>query len=344
MRLFLALPGTLVLSGLLLADIVPTPGTQPVKPVFDQADVVCSCAVESLNVLDEHRLERGGKPLIQRHISAKVQVRDSYKTDVNMGVPLYVEFDEELPTMRASMPTLSTGETGILLLKIIAPSVYGFADPFLGVTPFASIPQQRGSLGLSKLQSALAGILHGGNRNDRINALRLLQGIDELSETTLAQVTPLSVSADPEVALSAVAVLLKTRSTDSVDRLENYLAAYIGEAPVALLSIGTELGQVRDPKALPGLEALASSKYLPIKFGAMDAIRGIKDPQSVPVLIRRLDDSNSNIQYIAVITLAEILGKEGDYAPAMYLFDRNPGFYVNLWKTWGDQQGYSIQK
>jgi len=346
MRRFLAIFGILALSQLLLADIVPTPGTQPVSPIFDKADVVCNCMVELLRVVDEQKQERQGRPLLWQHVVATVRINDLYKTTASIGTTVQVEYDHEVPSTRASLPALAEGETALLFLKATEGSRYGFADPFLGATRFASIPLDHGSLGLLKLQSALTAVLRQGTHDDQIRAMRLLQGMDKFGTDTLKQLTFLSASSDPDVALSAIAALLKTRSPDSVERLVNYLNTYSGNArqPFALITIGTELGQVSDSNALPALEALTSSKYLSLRFGAVDAIRRIQDPRSSPVLVQRLDDPDSNIRYVAVITLAEIFGKTGDYAPTMNLFDGNPGFYTSLWKSWWTLEGKSLKK
>jgi hypothetical protein len=346
MRLFLALLDMLLLSQVLLSDIAPIPGTQAVNPVFDEADVVCNCLVESLRVVDERKQGQQGKPLIWQHVVATVHILDLYKTPDSNSVTLQVEFEQELPPTRASMPAPSKGETALLFLKASEGSLYGFADPFLGATPFASIRLEHGPLGLLKLQSALAAVARQGTHDDQIRAMRLLQGMDKVSADALTQLTSLSASSDPDVALSAIAALLKSGSPDSVERLQNYLLAYEGNAhqPFALISIGTELGQITDSKALPTLEALASSKYLSIRFGAVDALRYFKNPNSSSVLVQRLDDPDSNLRYVAVITLAETFGKSGDYAPTMNLFDAHPDFYTNLWKTWWTSEGKSLSE
>jgi hypothetical protein len=50
------------------------------------------------------------------------------------------------------------------------------------------------------------------------------------------------------------------------------------------------------------------------------------------------------VQYIAVITLAEIFAKEGDYAPSKRLYDKNPDLYIGLWKQWAKDTGRALAK
>jgi len=105
-----------------------------------------------------------------------------------------------------------------------------------------------------------------------------------------------------------------------------------------MINIGGELGQIGNERTRTVLESFAGSRYLPIRLGAMSAIRRIRSPESASVLIQRLDDIDENVRYLAVITLAEIFQKYGEYAPGMGLFDKNPGKYVELWKDWYRKQ------
>jgi hypothetical protein len=71
----------------------------------------------------------------------------------------------------------------------------------------------------------------------------------------------------------------------------------------------------------------------------MQSLRKMRSPRAAPVVVSRLDDPNSDIQYLAVITLAETFGKYGDYAPSVYLFRQRPQYYVDLWKKWWEKDG-----
>ncbi len=74
----------------------------------------------------------------------------------------------------------------------------------------------------------------------------------------------------------------------------------------------------------------------------MQALRRIRNAQAASCLIDRLDDSNSYVSYLSLITLAETFEKYGDYAPNMELFDGNPRFYINLWKAWWVENGHNF--
>jgi HEAT repeat protein len=238
------------------------------------------------------------------------------------------------------MAALAKSERAIMFLKTVEPSLFEFADPFLGVIPFSAIPIEGKGWGLARLESALGAILENHNFDDQVNAMRLLQGFDRLSPLTLARLNTLSSSSEPEAAVSAIAVLLTTKSADSVRRLNEWLHTHnSGGPPLALMSIGSELGQVTDANALNDLEGITAARYPSLRLGAVMGIRNIRNPRSARALVARLDDPDSNVRYLAVITLSEIFAKDGEYAPTMYLFDQNPNFYVELWKSWWNREG-----
>jgi hypothetical protein len=75
----------------------------------------------------------------------------------------------------------------------------------------------------------------------------------------------------------------------------------------------------------------------------MDAIRGTKSTTSIPFLMAKLNDPDRDVQYVALISAAEILNKdEGDFAPSMYLFDQKPQYYLGLWKQWWLEEGSKL--
>jgi len=334
MQFYVVLCIILGLSAVARADVGPTPGTQQVRPIFAQSDVVCNCSVTSVAVAEEREVQGNDRRVVWRRMIAKARVEDLYRGTVTVGSTILIEYEDERPATRV-LPVLIAGSRALLFLRMGPSLNYTFSDAFMGVTLFTSIPLQQGSSGLVKLQSALADVLGASNHNDTIAALRILQGFDQLGSNTLGKVEPLSNSNDPAVALGAIAVLLNTKSPVSVEQLREYLSGHNGAAePVALVSIGSELGQIDDERALASIESLADSRYLTIRLGAMHALRRMKSEASATVLIHKLDDPDSIIQYLAVITLAEIFKKQGEYSPSLHSFDQKPLDYINLWKAW----------
>jgi HEAT repeats len=330
---FLILVG-LALAAALRADVGPIPGEQAVRPLFEAADLVCFCSVRSVEAQGPKTGPDGNASRPGLAV-AGVRVENLYKSSGPDPVSATVQYEEG---------QLWKGERAILFLKLTASAVYELADPFIGATPFGSIPPASSNSGLPGLESTLAVLARPPDRDDQMNAMKLLQGFDSLEETTTSELISLSSSKDSQIALSALAVLLKNKRPENVERLRTYLANYSSDsAPISLVSIGTELSQVRDEKALPNLEALTDSMLVSIRMGAMQALRAMKNPKAAGTLVKRLDDTDSYVRYLAVISLAETFGKYGDFAPSMYLFDRNPEFHLGLWKSWWATEGQMFQ-
>jgi hypothetical protein len=310
------------------AETAPIPGTEPVQPVFDKADLVCGGRVESVTVVAE-----GGSG---NKVRVTASLIDSFK-----GGPVPEAFVFEYPRDPMSeLLGIRSGDLALLFLSRTASGRYELTNLFIGLTIFSSLIPIAGEAGLEKLQHGLAAIVRRGNRNDQVSAMRLLEGFGRLDRSTLLAVDALSSSTDPEIAFSAIGILLKTGMPESISKLRGYLEAYHEDQPtIALISAGTELSLVTNAKALPDVEALSGSRFISIQFAAMDAIRRIASATSAPVLVRRLDDANRNVQYSAVITLAELFDKSGDYGPSIELFDKNPQKYIVLWKQWWADQG-----
>jgi hypothetical protein len=332
----------------LAGDIAIAPGSTPIERVFTQANLVCNCVVKSLDDRISP-MEIRGRPAVHHQVTAHVAIEDIFKSNDQKATEINVVYtidEQKGQRVSGSRLALSKGETALLFLTKAGLDTYEFSDPFIGASQFSSLPTQPGDMGLTKLQQVLAAVVQTAGQTDQLKALQMLQGFDHIADGTLSIVKPLCQSSDANTALTAIGVLLKTKSPESVLRLQLYLDSYTTDAqPVALFVIGPELGEITNAKALPALEALSASRFLSITFGAMDGIRHIRDAASVPTLIRRLDDTNSTVQYGAVITLAEICGKfEGDYAPSMYLFDKKPEYYVGLWKKWWSEEGNKLYK
>jgi len=311
-----------------LAGVAPTPGTEDVKALFDTADLVCSCSVVSVRPNGSEWIQSEGSRVLLRHKVASISALQRYKGASSTNV-FDVEFDGDL---------LSTKENAILFLKSIAPSVYVVTDPFVGSTPFSVLPPPQGE-GIAGLEGALARLAQNTNRDDKLNAMRLLEGFPPLSSQTMSIISSNSTSSDPDVAYTAFAVLLKTGEGEYVKGLRNYVRAHpTDNAPVSILSIGSELARIRDDTAISSLQELSGSRLLSLRIGAMQSLRAIRSRAAAPAIVKRLDDSDGYVRYLAVMTLAETFGKYGNYAPNMGLFDRNPDLYVGLWKSWWEQE------
>jgi hypothetical protein len=314
---------------LVWADIAPTPGTQDVSVLFENADAVCSCVIDSVRDNGSEFVYIDAARVLRRHAIANVHPVETYKAPTPSESSFEVEYDDG---------RLAAGQSAIMFLKSTGPSTYVLADPFLGTTPF-TLPPKGNKQGLQGLEAALVATARGTSLNDQLNAMKLLEGLQRFSPETISTVASLCDSTNSEIAYAAFAVVLKTGLAEHIRKFSNYIRSNpTDDAPSSVLSIGSELGQVRDGEALAALEELSASRLLSVRIGSMQALRAMKNPAAAPTIVKRLDDRDGYIRYIAVMTLAETFAKFDNYAPNMSLFDRNPEYYVGLWKSWWEQQ------
>lgn len=333
--LLLCLVGGMIVISSVSAEVVPTPGTLNVQNLFSRSDVVCICLIQAISPVGSEPAEAGGGPAPQTAYSATATADQLMKAKPSTPTSLIVTYQGN---------RLSKGKTYLLFLRSDGGLTFTMADPYVGSTLFNRLPIGSGSSGWERLESSLAEAAKGKDHDDQTNAMRLLQGFPQVSQPVISGLISLTDSADPDIAFGAFGVLLKSGKSLYVFRLAKYLRKHSFQtAPISILSIGSELSQVQDNEALPALGDLSASSIISVQMGSMQALRALRNPEAAPFVVKRLEDSNAIIRYLAVMTLAETFDKYGEYAPNMSLFDRNPEYYCNLWKSWWITEGQALQ-
>lgn len=322
---------TLLLASLVVSGRVgPIPGSEPVRPAFEKADLVCFGEITDADVVKSND-KSGGSVKSSDHYQLKLH--EIFKETESFPPTITLELPHD---PGASGTSLQRGQSALFFLSKEPNSLFVLSNAFIGVTMFTSLSGGSALEGLPKLETALATEARSGTSiTDRVNALQLLEGFDTLSSATMTIVAGLSSETSPEIALTSIAIQLKNNEPDSVSQLRRFLSAYnVESAPTAILNCGTALGRITDPGALRDIEVLSGSRYLSIQLGAMDALRAIKNQDSAPTLVARLDDSNEMIRYLAVMSLGEIFSSDDAYHPSLKDFRQDQQKFVSHWKEW----------
>jgi hypothetical protein len=253
-----------------------------------------------------------------------------------------VTYVSHSPRVLATDATVADGEVSLFFLKRTGPRNWEFSDAHFGQMRDAFIPT-RGELvgfGLGQLERDIVSSLRaGGMLPEQIAGdLRLLHGFDRLSTETLDLVHNFSKDPNPAVAAGAFSVLVKAGSPDDLSGFCSYLNASDETAHLSEFGFSS-IQDVRSPSARASLECLARTPNPEIRLAAMEAIRVIASPASVPELVRHLDDTDPTMQYLAVISLSEIARRPGEVGPAMPTFDRDPLSFIISWKKWWNETG-----
>lgn len=337
-RIYLCLLTVLLFPLCSFSEIGPLPGGVSVKPIFEQSELVCSARVQSVDITQKENAGSNNSPEILVTVRLRAIVLDVYKAAVPAPRVIVYQYPEAAPD---HVPQIRPGDVELLFLNEITADEYKITNRFIGLTTFSGMSPSPGDTGLDKLQTALATDVQRGTRSDQINAMRLLEGFDQINADTLSAMSPLALLPDSELAFAALAVMLKTRTPESVAKFRQYLDGYTEEQPpMALISAAAELSLITDTRARLDLESLSDNRFVSVQMDAMNAIRHIGSVKSAPVLIQRLDDAYPWVQYLALRALVDLFDKrDNDYGPASDVFFKNPQEYISRWKDWWNAAG-----
>jgi hypothetical protein len=208
-----------------------------------------------------------------------------------------------------------------------------------------------GSGGLNSFEVDLADDMRKHvNDPEGVEMMNILLQFHNISSPTISELDAIGKMSPSKLSLLALEVLCRSggHSRKYVPRLIAMLNDIGTKPPMDFTELGN-LGYGLDYMIetidndttvadLEGLKKLSNFKVLGLD--AMAAIRRFHDPETIPFLVTKLDSDDRDIQYEAVITLAEVTGKdEGDFAPGGGPFDQNPSKYIALWKDWYQSQG-----
>jgi hypothetical protein len=166
--------------------------------------------------------------------------------------------------------------------------------------------------------------------------LRVLRGFRTLSPDALSLVRSLSRNSDIRVALWAFAALARTADWNDLSNLCR--TAQAGSPPGVGYNFAP-IGYIATPYLLRPLECLARTPASSeVNVPAMRAIVGIGSAQSVPEIIKHLEDNNSRgMQDLALAGLRKIVRPSPE---------TDPSRAIQSWRDWWEQTGnrlYPVQ-
>src|ERR1051326_7556298 len=273
-RFLLVLPFLFVATAPRVRATPMSSGPPQMSYLFRYADVVCTCR---LVASEPEPGQPAPAPQIILKMRGTLEVEDAFKpAELRVGDKLTVRFERSFhPGSFSGSPlSMEPGQTSIVFLKATPDGSYRWFDHQHGVMGYfgpTGLPKASTGSGMSKLESALLSLLDIADRTPAtvhyaIFALGKLEGFPILSPETLARLAEYVPSARPVPAFAAIRLILRTKSPQGAELLKQYLDDHEGES---LQDGGMAwVSQVRDPCALPTLEALTRSKYRQVRAGA----------------------------------------------------------------------------
>lgn len=314
-------------------------GSKPMEDRFSDAGLVCLCVpVKTVQV--NPKLKANGK-LAAADFEVAVRIVRLYK-GASRESEIVIRYSDRDPMMGTP---LQEGATYILFLRLLQRNLYESSDAALPAPGLSPPGQMAGSGGgQAQLEDEIRNaISNAPDIASTRESLKLLLEFRTISPQTITRLDRIAQGNPSDVVLLSLEVLCRcvrdpekylSKLITSLLEIEKVNPASTMGLEDNLSGIGDLLASSSTTRDIGGLEKLANSRIPGLGLCALLGIRRLKDPATIPFLIGELDSTNPQIQYEAVITLAEITGKDKNYSPGMGIFLMNRQKYTTLWKSW----------
>jgi len=311
----------LILVGYASAPILSSPNSER---MFADADLVCKGAVIRVwsNAAD-HKMY------------GEIQVDQVFKGDVSINhTVIALEFADGWSSPEGSYR---------LLFLIRSPDgLYWVIDPIWGNLPASArlLDTPKGATEpIEILKFELVSALQESDSKIVIAALLILGHFRTLEYAD--SIKRLIPNRDKEIEGNALSILMLRKEFSVLNEAVVYAQLPFKDGALKKLQsdIGLSIMDVRDVQKLPLLHDLTASRNTSLRYGAIQAIRQIASPSSIPYLIERLDDDQQFIRFSAVMALAQIVGRQEEldyqeYGPGFELYKTDESRFINNWKNW----------
>jgi hypothetical protein len=317
------------------ADIALIPGSQNIQVLFDGAQFVGQGVVENVKVQDQKIDENAP---VARTKEVTIRVVKTYKGTRTELIRMAFQIDDS--SASSSMPNLEVGDSLLLFLNQTTDGSYVFSDPYWRKLRMGMVAPADGTgPGIVQLQHDLAETLNGDDQS-LSDSLILLMGFNSIDQETEQLLNRVSAQRSQKIKAQRVAVLLATRKNRYYEEALQLLRAHGTElSPLDQIAVGQRLGNPNPDVNPEILDELSKLNFVPVEIGAMQGIRKLRSTKSIPTLVGHLTDQNAFVQYLAVITLNEVLVRGDAYGPSMPEFNREPQIYISRWNQWWEKEG-----
>jgi hypothetical protein len=229
--------------------------------------------------------------------------------------------------------------------------LYTLADQNRGAIP---VSRRRSSLAsnssdpLSKLEDDFKSGLNDSDHETVLKSICWLGQLGSLKSTE--ELHALFNNADPvereylwEALLLVGDLSVVQKVADDLDRHPPVVHSFFLPRDRLLLMRDRVFGAfcaLHNPVVVPFLEHLAESSNADIRVRALMALREIGDLHSSPVFLRALDDSQNDLNFIAMQSLFELAGGGAiEWVPSFQELSKDPDFYAAKCREWWITEG-----
>ncbi len=318
-----------------LASAKIGPAAPDLRELCERADLIAVGQAVAVRADGPTTVVENGTTYPARTMVVDLAIERTLKGQVAAQTATFTFSVVTVPVLDVGGMPVSSGQFGMFFLRA-SPRGYEVLDPEF---PFViATPGSPGATGSPFDQAAaeVAHVLDTPSAPDRLReqAVTLLA----FSQTPVATAALKAAAANQpqNVRLAAMAVLLARGDISLLPEAQQLLLSNDPRIdPSHRDTVASAIGYgVWDERAVPLLAPLLRSGSVLIRRGAASALRNTRSPKAVRPLAQGLSDSDREVQYYAVIGLAEITGTVGEWAPATPTFLQDPQRYLDHWREW----------
>ena len=309
----------------------------PVRPttlaeLVGGSDVVVVGSVSEIRDLGPTTIAQEGRPLTPgRAFEARINARDWLK-----GSPA----SDSLLCLFA-IPNLSNGYRGLQRVGTLVfflrqrQGHYELASPFYPAIRVDSVKSFRERTAEENIVNGLGALLHSpdSSSDDKWEAVEWLSTSNTVSSRQVLRA--ILASTDPDLRLRGAAALLLMNDVTGLAIIERALLRRgLDVRPDSRrIALGALTKGVSSDAAVDSVAALLAADDVETRRSAAASLRAGRSRRAIQPLVHALGDADQDVQYSAVIGLAEVTGNT-EAAPSVTLFKQNPTLYLNYWREW----------
>jgi hypothetical protein len=244
-----------------------------------------------------------------------------------------------LPDAPAGYPGIGKGQFGVFFLRK-GTRGYEILDPYY---PFVVAGPGAPNVSGNYSDQVIAEVAHvfsltSSSLDTRLRALLILSTVRTDGATAGLKIA--ARASDVRVQSWALGALLRRNDISLMDSAEEMMLSQdpkITSDLKAAIAYGLRDG-VKDARAIPALARLLESTDPNVRRGTASALRNTQDSAAIKPLAHALYDSDPEVQYQAVMGLAEITGTVGEWAPASDTFLKDRQRYLDHWREWAQKR------
>lgn len=328
--------------GCCLLSLASVPGAARIGPVdpdlpalCDRADLIVVGRASAVGADGATTLVDNGATYPARLMVVDLQVERALKGTATGHSVTFTFAVPTVPVVGVGGVGVASGQFGIFILRggLGGYEVLDPYYPFIVAVPGA--PQTSGSL-VDQVTAEVAYVLDSPAASATLKHRAVSVLASSRTPVATAALRTAARNQPLEIRLAAIAVLLARNDISFLTEAEEILLRPPPGVDQNLLAgLASAVGSgVKDARAIPSLARLLRAKDLTLRRGAVTALRNTRDGAAIDPLAQALYDGDPEVQYQAVIGLAEITGAPSEWSPASETFQNDPQRYLEHWRDW----------